>query len=100
MEPAIQIEGVAFEISQEGLEAMLAQRGVQVKLSALRLQITAEALAALLRRLLPEGTVEARVTPGGVVVERAGEPGALRLEVAVPEVRVRAEEGRLDIRSE
>jgi hypothetical protein len=39
------------------------------------------------------------VTPGGVVVERAG-TAPLRLEVAVPEVRVRAEEGRLEIRSE
>jgi hypothetical protein len=100
MEPAIQIEGVAFEISQEGLEAILAQRGVQVKLSSLRLQVTAEALAALLRRLLPEGTVEARVTPDGILVRHAGETAALNLEVAVPEVRVRAEEGRLDIRSE
>lgn len=100
MEPAIQIEGVAFEISQEGLEALLARQGVQVRLSSLRLQISAEALAALLGRLLPEGVVAARVTPAGIVVERSGEPGPIRLEVAVPEVRVRAEEGRLEIRSE
>jgi hypothetical protein len=102
MDPAIQIEGVAFEISQEGLEALLTQQGVEVKLSALRLQISAEALAALLGRLLPDGSVAARVSPGGIVIERAGEGSAssLRVEVAVPEVRVRAGEGRLDIRSE
>lgn len=100
MNPAIQIEGVAFEISQEGLEALLAQQGVQVKLSSLRLQISTEALVALLARLFPEGTVSARVTPGGVIIERGGEGRALKIELAVPEVRVRSEEGRLDIRSE
>jgi hypothetical protein len=100
MDPAIQIEGVAFEISQEGLEAMLAQQGVQVRLSSLRLQITAEALAALLARILPAGTVAARVTPAGIVVERSGAGAALKIEVAVPEVHIRTEEGRLEVRSE
>jgi hypothetical protein len=98
MEPAIQIDGVAFEISEEGLDALLTRRGVDVKLSALNLQISAEALVALLRRLLPDAAVLARITPEGIVVEREGEGGRLRVDLALPEVRLQAGDGRLELR--
>jgi hypothetical protein len=100
MEPAIQIEGVALEISQEGLEAMLAQRGVQVKLSAINLQVSAGALVTLLARLMPDVEVGARVSPAGVVLERQGEGGPVRVELAVTELRIRPAEDRLELRSE
>jgi hypothetical protein len=98
MEPAIQIDGVAFEISQEGLDALLTRRGVEVKLSSLNLKISAEALVALLRRLLPDAGVAAWITPGNIVVEREGEGGSLRVDLALPEVRLQAGDGKLELR--
>jgi hypothetical protein len=99
MEPAIQIEGVAFEISQEGLEALITRQGIELKLSSLSAQISAEALVALLRRLAPDAAVGARITPAGIVVEKEGEGTALRVELALPELRLQAGDGKLELRS-
>lgn len=97
---AIRLEQVAFEISQEGLEAMLARQGVEVKLSSLSMHVSADALVLLLRRLMPASELQARVTPAGVVIERMAESGPVRIELAVPQLRVRAQEGRLEAQSE
>jgi hypothetical protein len=97
MEPAIQIDGVAFEISTEGLDALLTRRGMELKLSSLNVVISAEALAAVLRRLAPDAAVEARITPAGIVVEREGEGGRLRVDLALPELRLQAGDGKLEL---
>src|SRR5437867_10380381 len=101
-EQAIQVDGLAFQISPRGVEAMLRGEGIEIRLSGLNLRLSEAALNAILARLAPEGTtatLQAKLSPEGVAIDRQEGEKRVHLDVAVHELRLHITDGELRLES-
>jgi hypothetical protein len=99
---AIEVDGLAFEISPAGVDALLRGEGIAVRLSSLNIHVTEAALNAILARLAPEGqpgAMQAKLSPEGVAIDRRDGNKNLHLDVAVTNLHLRLADGELHLES-
>jgi hypothetical protein len=99
---AIEVDGLAFEISPAGVDALLRGEGISIRLSSLNIHVTETALNAILARLAPEGepdALRAKLSPEGIAIDRRDGSKNVHLDVAVNDLRLRLADGELHVES-
>jgi hypothetical protein len=101
-ERSIQVDGLAFDISPRGVDAMLRGEGIEIRLSSVNVRLSESALNAILARFTPEGqpeAIQAKLSPAGVVIDRREGNRNVHLEVAVTGLRLTVADGELRVES-
>jgi hypothetical protein len=97
---AIEVDGLAFEISPAGVDALLRGEGIAIRLSSLNIHVTEAALNAILARFAPEGqpdALQAKLSSAGVAIDRRDGNKHLHLDLAVTNLQLRLADGELHV---